>query len=226
MDFLMFAGAFGHDARTSSLILSTPGVRFILAMGWSHIPNMPDPADREFAYNCLRRFFEDESSAEPAHLSEIIDGAGGTPEDLAHLIILSIEAMVPPPGSTDVHFTHAILDFIVRIDPTLEATTVRRAPLGTVALTLVFRNIVKALTRVACALGESTVPYVGDLRWGCQALEDGLLRALITCARGPSAYGIVGYFKMFVDILIPQQLVYGKALASMRPSLDDVASYL
>jgi hypothetical protein len=121
---------------------------------------MPDLADRESAYNCLRRFFEGERSAEPAHLPEIIDGAGGTLDDLAHLIVLSIEAIAPSPGSTEVHFTHAILDFIVRIDPTLEGTLFRRAPLGTVALALVSCNIVKALIKVACALGEFTAPCV------------------------------------------------------------------
>ncbi|KAJ7105505.1 hypothetical protein C8R44DRAFT_886458 [Mycena epipterygia] len=161
LEFLMFAGTFAEHKETFSLILSTPEVRFMVSKAWPHIPGILDAKKREVAFTDLRSFIAHETAAEPNNLAEIIDGAGGAPDDLARLIVLYIRAMLPKPGTTIhfmyAHFACAIFDFVIRIDPTLGDEEEGAERLGAVGTALVAQNIVKALINLASALGKSAL---------------------------------------------------------------------
>jgi hypothetical protein len=164
----MFAGTFAasdHE-QTFSLMLSTPGVWLMVAKAWPSVLKVLDPKKREEGFSDLRRFGADEKAAEPTNLAEIIDGAGGTLEHLAHLIVLYPEEMVPAPGRTIhfmyVRFTEGILDFIIRVEPTLSIAETAGEPLGALGTALASRNIIHTLIKVVCALAEATSSQAGD----------------------------------------------------------------
>ncbi|KAJ7274741.1 hypothetical protein C8J57DRAFT_1312636 [Mycena rebaudengoi] len=245
LEFLMFAGTFAEHTETFSLILATPEVRFMVAKAWPHVPGIPDAKKREVAFTDLRSFIAHETAAEPNNLAELIDGAGGTLDDFARLIVLYMRAMLPTPTTTIhfmyVHFTCAILDFVIRIEPTLGDEKEGADRLGTIANALVARNIVKALINLACALGKSTsiqttlalkqifvvlgavlMARPTEVQLFCDALDHKLLRALVICGRGPNGSKMNGFINLFLEVLMPPQLVYPKVLSALDSALDDI----
>ncbi|KAF8179402.1 hypothetical protein K438DRAFT_1977454 [Mycena galopus ATCC 62051] len=245
LEFLMFAGTFAEHEETFSLILSTPEVRFMVSKAWPHIPGILDAKKRELAFTDLQSFIAHETTAKPNNLAEIIDGAGGTPDDLARLIVLYIQAMLPNQGTpihfTYVHFACVILDFVIRIEPVLGDEKETGVRLGAIGTALVSQNVVKALIDLASALGKSTSTQARSalrktfmilgsifmakpmkIRQFCDALDDKLLHSLVVCGRGPNGAGMKGFIKLFLEVLIPPHLVYPEALSALDRALDDV----
>ncbi|KAJ6574342.1 hypothetical protein B0H19DRAFT_1063317 [Mycena capillaripes] len=141
LEFLMFAGTFARHQETFSLILSTAGVRFMVAKA------------------C---FISDKKIAEPINLAEIIDGAGGTLDHLAHLIVLDVEALVTASFPASAHTMDyvsillcGILDFIILVEPAFDDPNAARDAQGALGTALASQNITSALTGVVCSLGEA-----------------------------------------------------------------------
>ncbi|KAJ7670068.1 hypothetical protein DFH06DRAFT_1179929 [Mycena polygramma] len=244
LDFLMFVGNFANHGESFALILATPGVRFLVAKAWPHVPHIMDPRKRELGFTDLRSFMVNTTIAEPINFAEIVDGAGGTLGHVADLITLYMEAMFPAQGGTIqyayVVFTSAIVDFVIRIEPAFDDSDSVMGPLGPLGTALVSRRIVPILTRLLCTLGGSTVSLAsstitncfkvlgsilaanpGKITWLSDALEFQLLRALVICAGGPHAARVQNFLEFFVVVLIPPRLVHPGVLAALAIGLDD-----
>ncbi|KAJ7748293.1 hypothetical protein DFH07DRAFT_962189 [Mycena maculata] len=249
LEFLMFTGAFADHAETISLILSTPGVRFMVAKAWPYVPEIVDPKERQLGFNDLRSFMVDEAFTDTNNLAEMIDGAGGTLGHLARLIVLYIRGMVPEPGTAMrdgyAHFTCAILNLITRLEPQLHDPESSGDPLGPLGTALASHHIIRALIDVVCALGEVASPQATFALRKCfiileimllapthgiqsltKGLKHNLLRALITCARGPNAgtSTIHSHMETFFVGIIPPLLVYPGVLNALDRALTDVGA--
>lgn len=88
--FLVFAAWFLGHPPTCSLMSATPGFRFMLARAWVLFPQLNGPDDahsfepRLSSLCCCIATFD---FVNPANVAEMIDGAGGSIDDLARLVI-------------------------------------------------------------------------------------------------------------------------------------------
>ncbi|KAJ7670060.1 hypothetical protein DFH06DRAFT_1321079 [Mycena polygramma] len=244
-DFLVFAGTFSDHVESFALILSTPGVCFLVAEAWPHVLQILDHRERELGLTELYSFIADTKITEPTNFAELINGAGGTLDHLADLIVRYIEAMLPAEGGKIdfmyIVFTFTILDFVLRIEPAFDDSDAVMGPLGPVGTALVSRNIVPALTSILCVLGGTTASLTPSALDKCfrilgsiliakpvkiqrlsDALESQLLRALVICSGSPHAARVQKFLEFFLVTLIPPQLVHPVVLASLEIGLDDV----
>ncbi|KAJ7624299.1 hypothetical protein DFH06DRAFT_1481622 [Mycena polygramma] len=88
--FLLFAGMVYHSASISAIMSSTPNFRAIITKGWRELPTLkeldaPEPFEHVICY--VGQFLVILDLTDPAHFAEIIDGAGGTLDDLAQLVM-------------------------------------------------------------------------------------------------------------------------------------------
>ncbi|KAJ7653971.1 hypothetical protein DFH06DRAFT_1203372 [Mycena polygramma] len=153
--------------------------------------------------------------------------------------------MIPAQGNEIhfmyIHFTSAIFDFVLRIEPTFDDSNAVLKPLGAVGATLASHAIVRSLTTLLCVLGGSTssmaasalvkcfkilgsilMAYPGNIQWLLEALESRLLRALVICSGGANAARVHKFLEFFIVIVIPPRLVYPGVLAALDVGLNDV----
>ncbi|KAJ7675526.1 hypothetical protein B0H17DRAFT_1080622 [Mycena rosella] len=244
LEFLMFAGTFADHPETHALILSTPGVRFMAARAWPSVHKLVDPKRREIGFNDLRGFLADKRAAEPAHLSELIDGAGGTLEHLARLVVLYIDSLVSSPNIAmhfmSVHFFSGALDFITTMDPNLRKPDHIYTPTNAFTTALVSKNLVRTLSSALCALSVTTTPQalhevqrgssilglIFSKRLGyhliADALDHNILRALINCAHHKRH----SHIQPFLTVVLPPSLLYYPVISALDRALADVADLL
>ncbi|KAJ7471092.1 hypothetical protein FB451DRAFT_1368209 [Mycena latifolia] len=244
LGFLMFAGEFVDHPETHALILASPGFHFMVAKAWCSVPTLVDPKKREVAFGDLRNFIVDDNIAEPGILAELVDGAGGTLDDLAGLVVLYIEGLVPPRSTamhfTSVHFFCGILDFITTVDPCLGDPAHMVGPMSAFGTSLLAQHIVRALSTTVCALSVTTTTQavhaldrafiilgmmLSAFPGYChipEALDHKILRALINCPPSPTGEPR-SYVKIFFDIVLPPHLVYYPVISALDLALADVA---
>ncbi|KAJ6505809.1 hypothetical protein C8R47DRAFT_1066689 [Mycena vitilis] len=243
VELLMFAGTFFDQEDTFASILATPGVFFMVAKAWPHVPKVKDPDKREIAFSDLCTFITHKAVARPANRAAIIDGAGGIMGHVANLIVMHIEAVSPAPGSamefTHVYLSRGVLEFVELMEPRLSNRESFLQPLGPLGTALASRTFVPILTELLCALGASTsdqdlalraitigfsivatilVATPINIRWIADALKHKLLRALIICALRTQ----MGLFIEVILSAIPLFFVYPGVLTALDISLSDV----
>ncbi|KAJ7623072.1 hypothetical protein DFH06DRAFT_1481832 [Mycena polygramma] len=244
VELLMFAGTFFDHEETFAIILSTPGVFFMVAKAWPHVPKVKDPDKREIAFSDLRTFITHKAVARPANRAAIIEGAGGTMGHVANLIVMHIEAVAPAPGSAiefmPVYLSRGVLEFVELMEPGLSDRESFCKPLGPLGTALASRNFVPILTELLCALGASTsdqdlalhaitigfsvvatilVATPSNIRWIADALKHKLLRALIICALR-TQMGL--FIEVILTAMLPPFLVYPGVLTALDISLGNV----
>ncbi|KAJ7655953.1 hypothetical protein B0H17DRAFT_1146287 [Mycena rosella] len=231
--------------ETHALILSTPGVHFMVAKVWPSVHGLVDPKKREIAFSDLRGFLADENAGEPANFAALVDGAGGTLENLAELVVLYVEGLVPVRNTgmhfMAVHFFTGILDFMTTVDTNLgDPDLTDTIPISVCATCLLSKNIVRALSRVMCALSITSSPEAvqQQLQRCCtilgillctnpgyhyipQALDYKILRAFVTYAQDPTS--ATNYLKVFLVALFPPALVSYPVVSKMHTALTDIA---
>ncbi|KAJ7604512.1 hypothetical protein DFH06DRAFT_1254770 [Mycena polygramma] len=252
LEFLMFVGTFAKHEETFSLIRSTPGIWFFVAKAWPRVPKILDPQKRVVGFTDLCSFISEGDVFEPANLAELIEGAGGTLDHLAHLTALYFEAMIPANGGAInymyVLYLRDILDFAAHMEPVFRTTSSDHfgAPLGAFGAALTTHNSVHTLTHILCVLEkvDSTMPIApmakhatkkllwilgtilastsGKIQWLSDAIEAKLLRTLIVHSGGPHAESIQHLVPLFLTVILPPRLVYPGVLTALDTSLDDV----
>ncbi|KAJ6517410.1 hypothetical protein C8R47DRAFT_1255011 [Mycena vitilis] len=252
LEFLMFAGTFARHEETFSIILSIPGVWFFVAKAWPLVPKILDLQKRVVGFTDLRSFISEGAVFEPVNLAELIDGAGGTLDHLAHLTAIYLEAMIPANGDgidyKYVLYLCDILDFAAQMEPAFRTTSSDHfgARLGAFGAALTAHNSVQTLTRILCVLekvdsalpiapmvmnamqkslwilGSILVSTPGKTHWLSDALEAKLLRTLIVHSGGPHAKSIQRLVPLFLTVILPPRLVYPGVLAALDGALDDV----
>ncbi|KAJ7642604.1 hypothetical protein DFH06DRAFT_603600 [Mycena polygramma] len=248
VDFLMFAGTFFDHEETFSLITSSPGVFFMVAKAWPHALQVMHPSKREVVLNDLHSFIAHDDVVIPANRAEIIDGAGGTLNHVADLIVLYIEAVAPAGHAMDVtsvYFLRGILDFIVQMEPELTSRDSVGHPLGPLGTALASHKFVPTVAELLCALGTVTfdededlaplaihisftilvtilVAPPSNLRRIADGLRHKLLHAIIICALRLSAAQMDMFIDFFLTVILPPSLVFPDILTALNIALDDV----
>jgi hypothetical protein len=199
-----------------------------------------DRQKRALAFNDLRSFIIEKELTTPTNMAEFLDGAGGTLFDVARLVVLYIDGVVPHnTGMQDtyIHFLHVALIFLGNVDPALGDPTKAQTPvLGPFGEALLSAGIIEALVRDLCALSRSSSEATIDGLRKClnlltilfitqsgydalpAALGDGLLRALIMCAQCRYEHEIHDQFKVYLSGCSnrPSSIIASSA-HSMRP---------
>jgi hypothetical protein len=94
----------------------TLGFRALLSRIWKLLPTVPEPR-RELLLSDLGGFIADSRSGarDPSHLAELIEGAGGTVDDLATLVVQGIHdvagQLLPPLRDSTTIAISRLVDF-------------------------------------------------------------------------------------------------------------------
>ncbi|KAJ7917435.1 hypothetical protein B0H13DRAFT_2442567 [Mycena leptocephala] len=195
VDFLMFSGTFADHSETHTLITTTPGVYSMVGKAWPGVFAIDDDGKREIAFNDLRSFLVNKNIATHDTLAELIDGAGGTLQKLARLVVLYIASFAPSPNEAlDLMPTYFLLEsssfsqLSTPISVTLRGCTPGNPP------------------------GYGYIP---------QALKHHLLRALVN--RAHVSHGqIIALIGGFLIGLFPPALIYYRVVSTLIPALRNV----
>ncbi|KAJ7453860.1 hypothetical protein FB451DRAFT_1519332 [Mycena latifolia] len=233
MVYLQAISSLSRDQETAVIIKSAPGVRGLFAKGWSAAV-AGQFSDTLLADTC-QFILHHLAIDKPENLEEVIEGAGGTVNDLASLIVKHVCNVVP-------HKEHHLTDTdglaILCIYRLLESTVLARtSPLGDALLA---QGIVKCVATVLCALFGPAMSCTEHLitlsfavlvhniikfpgyPWAKEALE-GLLRAIVL-----STGRYIPQFDIPLDLLLretlPGSLVYHSVFSSLHDALEEAKS--
>ncbi|KAJ7085967.1 hypothetical protein C8R43DRAFT_1142442 [Mycena crocata] len=230
LEFLMFAGTFTEHPATYALMLATSGLRYMVAKAWRYVPAIPDPKKREVALSDLRAFVADEHATDPLPLAELVDGAGGTLDDLAWLMVSYIHAVVPAPGEEIddlyIHFVRVILRFIGSVEPRLGEPSDVDSPLGAFAVALFSQGIVPALCTAARSVVHASETHALHALHEIMAMISVMFyrRTADECITRRMGYSLrSSLLSMFFGELLPAALVYYRVLCVLDDALDEVA---
>ncbi|KAJ7142291.1 hypothetical protein C8R44DRAFT_846395 [Mycena epipterygia] len=194
--YLAFSGilAFLHEhSPTGRLMDRQAGVRAVCTRTWMLVLDVPKDMQDVFTQN--PRFMMLLNAADPNSFREIVEEAGGRLGDVAALVVKHLTLAVPRSTSlSDFLFFSTALTF-------LEDTEDIWGPFNTALLS---NGIIGAFVKATCTLGGLFGEHIQSLRGACllllnrrlttypgytwtgQALEAGLLRAIILCATLPA----------------------------------------
>ncbi|KAJ7862053.1 hypothetical protein B0H13DRAFT_2282373 [Mycena leptocephala] len=96
IQFLIYVAHIYGNCSVSKVISSTSGFRLVLAKAWGILPEVEQPALENCLYY-LAGFMNVLDFDDPVQFTEIIDGAGGTLDDLARLVVWYIHTVVKGP---------------------------------------------------------------------------------------------------------------------------------
>lgn len=215
-------------AEAGDLVDSTFGVGVLVARAWKvflQVKDGPEPLGFEDLSRFLARTTPQSSQT---LLDEYIEGAGGTPADLAYLVVKHINWGTERKSPT--YIRHPVM-FVATAD------TIRYSPFHTA---LLHQACVPALTRAICSLTELSTedaqrscslcitlltrqlgtqpiyPWIG------QALEAGLLTAIVSLATmpilGPIDFNSIKYT---LTQLIPSSVIHHSVFSRVMRSLED-----
>ncbi|KAJ7464837.1 hypothetical protein B0H11DRAFT_77679 [Mycena galericulata] len=214
------------DAETLATIINTPGVRALFAKGWvAAVDDLNSPELFHDLCNYLINYIEPK---DPQNLNELIEGAGGTADDLASLIIKHIRRAIPSENHTvdpEDGFTLLAVSALLDIVGPLSAALAAQGIVGCI-LTVIF-----ALCGPAMVMTEQMIPLsISTLfsqisqppgfPWVKDALDSGLLRAIVLCASRRTTIMDISLYRLFT--ILPGSLVYYSVLSSLRAALDEV----
>jgi hypothetical protein len=232
LTYLSIITSLSQDAEVLSTIKSTPGVRVFFTKGW--VAAVDDAHTSKDLFRRLCDFLiRDINAKDPRNFQELIEGSGGTVNDLALLIVKHIRRVVPEKN-------HALADEdgfdLLAVFILLEAGgCLFDGPLHDA---LVANGLVKCVTTALCAVCGSAILITEQLiplclavlvshistfpgfPWLKEALDGGLLRAILLCAsrRMPITFVPLNYL---ISEVVPASLVYHSVLSRLRTALDD-----
>ncbi|KAJ7487934.1 hypothetical protein FB451DRAFT_1167403 [Mycena latifolia] len=207
---VFFIGEFQWHKPARDIIATTEGFRTMLVRAWALLLRGTAPPElAALVYHIICNFIQDGMRpGDPANLAELIDGAGGSLDDLALLLVAFIEHILP---SRDTVVTAAIafyLDAAVGLMADAELQSMKKemtsasyviTVLGPLVAALARHGVVRALTTMACALSHSSVcgrtldkcltildrilTSGSSYRLLPEALESGLLIALVSAGK-------------------------------------------
>ncbi|KAJ7508191.1 hypothetical protein B0H11DRAFT_1966840 [Mycena galericulata] len=154
-DFIKFCGWFHKHPETSELMSGTAGFRVLIARTWRFLPAIPEPR-RELLIGDLGTLIAHSSLRDPHNLSELLEGAGGTVDGLASLVVDYLRAVAErtlplTPSSTAIDVLR-ILYFVKAVDLPPAGTEWIAEPLGPLSQRLIFHHVAPALVTVMLTL--------------------------------------------------------------------------
>ncbi|KAJ6505689.1 hypothetical protein C8R47DRAFT_1315893 [Mycena vitilis] len=235
-DFVRFVGSFHSSKDILDLMLATPGFRYIVTRAWVSRLNDAEELSLSAVYpDVSRLILETSETMQPAHIQELIDGAGGHYTDFASLMIRYINAVLPTresPSLIAIDLLGCIVDFLPGMDSAFE----RRAP-GKVSPSpealgeaLLAQGLVGALTSIMYAVSDVFEPggtlledcaqwligTLSDPRWHsliAEALDAGLLYSIASCIADG---GIPEQVTAMLETILPWSLTFCRNVKRLK----------
>ncbi|KAJ7111651.1 hypothetical protein C8R43DRAFT_154748 [Mycena crocata] len=235
-----FLGHIRLHWNLQALIASTPGVRVIVAAAWVLFLDHHDSQ----GLDNLAHIIHTEKATD--FFQEYVDGAGG-PSELALTVVRFTEYALGKQSITD----HELAMLGVATKFLYETTLPDGGALqAEYERHLLAHGLSAALTAAICALNASNHPIRLEILynliealsraltsspgypWVVEALESGLLRAIVTSALkggnkgGNDDINIQDQLHYFLNALLPASLVYRSVVVAMHQAVGDVKEFI
>ncbi|KAJ7134076.1 hypothetical protein C8R43DRAFT_1022352 [Mycena crocata] len=206
----------------SRLVKSTPGLRYTVVRAWRLILNT-----RNDPWSVCIFLHHDPIRSDVACLEEYFDGAGGSPEELAALVVDHIN-LVAHQTEKKAGYLHGVVDFLLHVD--LEGTAFRAA--------LLSHGLPKALTHALSFLVTKKPDGSERLQFHClnllaheltspegfpyigAELSSGLLDVILLCASELHCEADIRILKHWLVDVLPNMTVYHSILGHIITVLD------
>ncbi|KAJ7676785.1 hypothetical protein DFH06DRAFT_1169030 [Mycena polygramma] len=226
------------------LMSSTPEFWTMIARIWTFAPKVP-ALRREILLSDLSGFIADSNPGNPDHLSQLIDGAGGTVDDLAKLVVEFIrdvagrsKPLIAASPATDIS---RLVDFVKEADsyPGTPGAWLS-SPLTPLSTEMLFQEAINALIAAMFSLIRMPVPETAEALKQCftllerlllsvpgytwleEALDRGLLQVIVESATLACASQLHRHLHFFLAQLIPQGLVFFHNVLQLGSAIDGV----
>ncbi|KAJ7939566.1 hypothetical protein B0H13DRAFT_2497447 [Mycena leptocephala] len=229
VDFLLFAGGFRDLPLNCSVMLATPGFKVIIAKVLSFLPGLEEP-NLEAVLDCIYNFIGDFNFSNPANLSELMEGAGGTIDDLAGLVVQYIRIVV----GRRPQYIRGICFSLRGAEPSLETEQQRSLPpLGALHSILLYHGLVRAPVAAMLTVAGPETGFVLDecfmllerillaspgYLWIEEAMDAGLIQVIVSCATGTRIGQVTLHLHFFLDLVFPAGLLSYYTLHQFRCS--------
>ncbi|KAJ6507430.1 hypothetical protein C8R47DRAFT_93936 [Mycena vitilis] len=240
---IVLVARFSRTPAVAQLVAESPGVRSAFARAWWLLARTESSTARDAGFDCLIGCISGPANAtEPAGLEEYVDGAGGDIFDLASLIVQTISEIVPDrsttPSALAVKTLRGVLNFVIATDhihdkdwgADTRALSIALREIGFVrALTTVIYNLADATVRDGnhaihdsfTLLGFSFNAYLGHL-YISEAIQHGLLQAMLTCGNQPANSTVHGHLKFLLEAILPMSLMYHSVIRDVEDALSAI----
>ncbi|KAJ7181448.1 hypothetical protein C8R43DRAFT_1229332 [Mycena crocata] len=245
LGLLSFIGSFQTHRAAAPLISTTPGLRFMIGRAWSFLNEASNIDSVAAGYHFLSSFLVHHMNAKDrTNLEELAEGAGGSLGHLALLVVAHIDRFLPSPNNTmsesDEFYLRGALAMILESQQEARPRSEDRMIVGPLTEALIPHGIVRALTAVARALpqcGTSAAEASLDkcfILLGCtlssdvgykllpEALEAGLLVAIISAGRWENTQRVYGHLLYFVTGILRVALVYHDVLLAIEAAVPEI----
>ncbi|KAJ6609767.1 hypothetical protein B0H10DRAFT_2193696 [Mycena sp. CBHHK59/15] len=231
-----------RDKGSRSLVDATTGFRTLVARIWVLLQAV-NPEKRNIGFNQLSPFIRFHiKPSDPTHLEEIIEGAGGSVDALASLVVNHLKLLTPaalPAESIEIlDLFDALFTFIMEIDDQPNPLAGTHGP---VCAALLSSGIVPALATAIKVLAEAAESHQSSVvvnnlivtlkaklytppadQWIAQAIEAGFLRGLVCHAvRGTGPMDDSTLIAIF-DATLPPYTVHYSVVSKLGDALRDV----
>ncbi|KAJ6471901.1 hypothetical protein C8R45DRAFT_1104125 [Mycena sanguinolenta] len=244
--FLEFAAVIYR--ATSGVVSSTPGFRVILGKGWGFLHEMPDLMASKRGLECCLTYIAlligNLDFKDPVYFTEIVDGAGGTLNDLAGLVktylVDLVDGQLPwelnPPG----FYLRSLVRFLFQFSHPTDPEMPLCLPLHEEFMETLHRHRVASLLVCAmdCVLATSrsdteitcqeTLQLLEHLvigtplgyRWLPPAILAGLVHTMtrIDARVGPD---LTDHIQYLLEDILPKGLIYYHVVAAIAEILAD-----
>ncbi|KAJ6553697.1 hypothetical protein DFH09DRAFT_1495223 [Mycena vulgaris] len=230
--FIITMFSLSNDAETADLINTTPRVRVFFTKGWAAAlegGQISDQLAGDIRHFLLQRL----QLGGPNIMTEVIEGAGGSLDHLAPIIVKHIRHFVP---HRDYTMSNEDGFGVLAVFKLLENAGIRDKPLNEA---LAAHGMVGCITTVLCALcgsppiiiTEQLIPLSFTVLvtsmakfpafpWAKEALDAGLLRGIVLSASRHMPILQIPLLHLLRDIL-PASLTYYSVLSSLSVGLDE-----
>ncbi|KAJ7202561.1 hypothetical protein GGX14DRAFT_653671 [Mycena pura] len=251
IQFLAFAEKFHDHPESYDLMLQTPGFLSMIAKIWKFLPDVKESSLLDPLLELLCSFMIDIRVDEPDNLAMLMDGAGGTLDGLAELVVAVLNTIIRRKreiSALTVKCIRSVLYFVMQADQHPAKNLRRREwlkiPLGPLTETLLCHEIVPSLVgsimhvnqgspsdaSTVLALDECFLLSARILRstlgdaWVIDALDSGLLRAIVQCAtlRPEGLTYIFDHLRVHLLDILPRALMYDETANAMKDALAGV----
>ncbi|KAJ6461495.1 hypothetical protein C8R47DRAFT_1159443 [Mycena vitilis] len=206
---------------------TTEGVRVVVAHAWRVFLNLDACLDEDGFSSVCRYMLLHLKASDPENLAEVIEGVGGTMQDLALTIVRHIKIMVTSDFASATLGLRAVIAFLNETD-------------GHASLkdSLLSAGIIQPLVSLICILARTAGDDAATILRGClgilgrifaafappkcmpDALRSGLLRGIcVSVVTHPSQHDIL---RCIVHDVLPPMMLYHSVLSCMHAAVIDV----
>ncbi|KAJ7031221.1 hypothetical protein C8F04DRAFT_1111248 [Mycena alexandri] len=230
---LLISAVIHHSA---DVISSTPGVRKLIVRGWKLIYEQPGgPPVTPGYHSCVMKILTKMKVANPIHLHEFIQGAGGDIEDVATLLTRSLYHYFPTSRHPfnyegfmwiDAVF-HALGDLKILDSPHMKKVFLDAGLVGSLINIICVFSVSQLrqlddITLDALHLLQNMLEYSSEEVVLRQAVAAGLLRGLMSCSVIIAGHDIVA--QLFRTTL-SRGTIYRSVLSEISQSLPELDAF-